>query len=319
MGLEVVPEWSEDIISRLPNPQLSDTRYFAVAKAGAGDVVENRMFWELELLVLGLILRAMFQARGTCVSQAWARAVQFVNLVDMEINNEPEEWIARVHPGSIYGASRIEIGGGKIRGDGSIGAWAARAVTQYGVLYRINYDGWDLTSDSDELHSIEWGRTGVPDELEPFMREHPIQDVSLVTSGSEYLVCANEWKPVPVCSSRGFNTVRDRYGMCYPQGVWQHCMLAAGILLIKHPQYPSGRIVVPIYQSWGEDNPTGNRDVTLYDGREIKLPPGVFLVDLEVLDEQMLPRRDSFALFGSRGWSPIASFEKHSSGILVPA
>ena len=39
-------------------------------------------------------------------------------------------------PEVIYGGSRVEIGGGRIRGDGSIGAWAARWVRDYGVVPR---------------------------------------------------------------------------------------------------------------------------------------------------------------------------------------
>lgn len=311
MGWEDVPIWVEDQVARMPNPVLADTPYYAEARClvqGHTDV----MPWTLEERVLGSRLRAHYQARGTCVSQGYARGVQFTSLADMVIGKQGEEWNARVHPGSIYAASRVEIGGGRIRGDGSLGAWAIQAVRKMGVLYRLKYGQWDLTADQDELHSVDWGSPGrgVPDELEPAMREHPIEDGSMVTSGEQYKTVAYDWKFVPICSSRGYTTVRDKYGMCYPRGKWQHCMLAAGIVSIKHPQHPSGLLAVPIYQSWGNGNPSGNDRVTLQTGEEITLPPGVFLSDLEVLDRDILPARDSFVLAGSRGWVPRPEEER---------
>jgi len=207
----------------------------------------------------------------------------------------------------------VEIGNKRLgRGDGSIGAWAAKGIAQYGVLYRKKYPGYDLSGAGDETFAIDWGYNGVPDELEPIMREHPVGDASLVLNGEQYKVAAYAWKPVPVCSMQAFVTVRDEYGMCRPnpRDTWAHCMLCAGLLLIKHPSHPSGRLVVPVAQSWGPNNPSGNRRVVLHSGREIELPPGWFLTDLEVLDRNMLPRRDSFALAGVEGWVPRPEEER---------
>ena len=296
--------WVEDVLTRLPNPEFAETQFCSAMSEysqEAGDV----MPWTLEERALGERLRAHFQRRGTCVSQAGARMAQFTILADMVMRNEAEEWVARVHPGSLYGISRVEVGGGQIRGDGSVGAWLAKGIVDYGMLFRIEYPGYDLTGDNDETFAIEWGNRGVPDSLEGVMRQHPITDASLVSDGETYRTVARSWKFVPCCSRQGFTTVRDQYGMCHPRGTWPHCMGFAGIVSIKYPKHPSGLETVAVYQSWGPDNPSGNDRVTLQTGEEITLPSGVFLIDIDVA-HSMLSQRDSFVFAGSTGWSPIA-------------
>lgn len=312
MGWDYHEPWSKDQLARMPNPFLRDTMYYAAA---AQAVTEHKDIipWALEERVLGKRLRAHYQARGTCVSQGYSRAVQFTNLVDMAIKGEGEEWKARVHPGSIYAFSRVEVGGGRISGDGSNGFWAAPALTKYGCLYRIKYPGFDLTADQDELYSVQWGSSGrgVPDALEPEAAKHKIADASLVKTGDEFVVCQYDYKPVPVCSGQGFTTVRDKYGLCYPRGSWSHCMLFFGLLKIKHDKYPQGLLVGICWQSWGNDNPTGNNIVTLQTGEQITLSPGTFLVEIDVLDSRMLSDEDSFCLSGSTGWvAPLSSESK---------
>ena len=295
------PGWVDDALQVMPTPFICDTQYYHDLKKLSQGHVDIKP-WELEIKALGKRLPAHYQARGTCVSQGFSRAVQFVSLVDMVLGNQPEEWIARVHPGSIYAASRVEIGGGEISGDGSVGAWAARAVSELGVLYRIKYlnGKYDLTADQDELFSVEWGKRGrgVPDDLEPSMREHPISDASMVTSADEFVLLQYDCKPVPICSNRGFTTKRDAQGFCKPSGTWNHCMLAFGLLKIK-----GGRLGAIIWQSWGKDSPTGPDKITLETGEEVQLSEGTFLVELDVINK-MLGQEDSFALTGIKGWEP---------------
>ncbi len=313
MGWDYERPWAEDQLARMRNPLLSATEYYQqICAAQAAEPHKDIMPWTLEERVLGKRLRAHYQARGTCVSQGWARALQFAALADMVIHGQGEEWMARIHPGSIYAFSRVEVGGGRISGDGSMGAWAAQAVMKYGALYRIKYGAVDLTADQDELFSVQWGARGrgVPNDLEISAAQHKVGDCSLVESGDEFIACQYEWKPVPICSNVGFTTTRDKYGMCYPRGVWNHCMLAHGLLLIKHDQHPQGLLCAVIWQSWGNNNPTGNNKVTLQTGEEITLPPGTFLVDVEVLDSRILPQQDSFAVSGVNGWVAPLSGEK---------
>lgn len=298
--------WRDDVMAMLPSPYLKDTEYYALyldkIVQGHTDIKPN----DLETQALGRVLRAHLQNAGTCVSQGWSRGCQFATLVDMVIHGQPEEWVARIHPGSIYAFSRVEVGGGRISGDGSVGAWAAKAVTDFGFLFRKQYPGFDLTHDGDELFSVQWGKrgNGVPNSLEAEAKLHRIENVSLVQTGDQYVKCQYDYRPVPICSNVGFTTVRDKYGMCYPKGVWNHCMLAFGLLMIKHDKHPNGLLVAIIYQSWGDNNPSGPMDITLQDGSTYKLAPGTFLVDVSVLHDRILPQDDSFGIFGALGHAP---------------
>lgn len=262
------------------------------------------MFWELERQVLGKVNRAHYQKRGTCVGQGFSRNVEHLILAEI-LAGENEEWRGKVATASIYGPSRVEIGGG-INGDGSIGAWAAKSVNEIGVLLRLKYPEVDLSSDDDDHLCVKWGQYGMPDNIEPTARLHVVGDISLANDLDMGLACLWNVIPVPTCSNRGFTTTRDKYGMCSPSGAWNHCMSTSGALLIKHPQYPSGRQTVGIWQSWGENSPDGNDKVTLQTGQEITLPPGVFLIDAEVWGK-MLAQGDSWALAGMKGWKCVES------------
>ena len=80
----------------------------------------------------------------------------------------------------IYGGCRVEVGGGRVRGDGSVGAWAAKFVREYGVVPRGVHGSHDLTG-YDERRCREFGGRGVPDDLEAVAREHPVRSVANVT------------------------------------------------------------------------------------------------------------------------------------------
>jgi len=306
------PAAVEAVLKTLPNPILheSDVGLSLMRRAEPKDVC----FWDLEFEMLGKINPAHYQARGTCVGQGFSRAVEHVALADILEHGDIEEWFAKVAPASIYGPSRVEIGGGGLRGDGSTGAWAAKSVKQIGVLLRLKYevgDGAviDLSPDNDETFCVSWGNTGMPDAIEPEARKHLISDASLVLTRDVMLSCFWSYKPLAFCSNQGFTETRDQYGMCQPSGSWAHCMEGCGAVLIKHPSHPNGLQTVGIWQSWGQNSPGGNNRVTLQTGEEILLPPGVFLIDADVAATRMLPARDTFALAGVDGWEPtLADF-----------
>lgn len=213
-----------------------------------------------------------------------------VNDIRAEIATEP-----------IYGGSRVEIGGGRIRGDGSVGGWAAKWVNQYGLLQRIVYDEHDLRKYSGSK-AKQWGapRSGVPDELEPTAKMYPVRTVSLVVTDDEAQAALYNMYPIPVCSGQGFTTKRDQYGFCDPRGSWAHCMVARGICLAKR----AGKwiLAVVIQQSWGE-SPSGPNKVELKDGRIVELPQGCFLIEFDVF-VRMLRGRDSFAVSDVEGFVP---------------
>ena len=174
------------------------------------------------------------QTIGDCVSQGEAGACQVLICTDIVLRGEAEEWRGLVATEPIYAGSRVEIGGGRISGDGSVGAWAARWVVEYGVLVRRKYevDGieFDLTEyDGDRARA--WGRRGVgcPNGLELIAKEHPVKTTSLCTGYDQARDSIANGYPVTVASNRGFNDVRDSEGFLRPSGTWSHEMYFCGV------------------------------------------------------------------------------------------
>lgn len=228
-----------------------------------------------------------------CVSFGFGRGCQDLMLIEIAAG-EPEEWPgAEVATEPIYGGSRVEVGGGRIGGDGSVGAWAAEWVTKWGVLLRQKYGTIDLSSYS-ESRSRQWGDRGCPDELEPLAREHPVRSAAMVTSAQEAWAALGSGYPIPPCSDQGFtSTLKD--GICEASGNWNHCMEFRG-RFVHH----TGERVFPTQNSWG-GYLRGERTTKDIHGNVITLPEGCFLARWDVVD-RMLRQRDSFALSGFKGF-----------------
>jgi hypothetical protein len=288
------PRDVEAILTTLPMPLFG----LSASDIADDEALGDFFYWELEPKVLGGNLGAHDQdGVGSCVGHGCGGAVEDLMVIEIACDNEePEEFPVGVNPRkpfvsveSIYGPSRVEIGKSKISGDGSVGAWASKSVQEYGVLFRKRYGNYDLTEASPKRER-EWGRIGLPDELEPEAREHLVQTISLFQSGEELFNAARAGIPGHIASSQGFTTVRDKNGFCAPKGTWQHDMRYRGAGIVK-----GNRPAVAIGQSW-RDSPNGPNKVTLESGRELELPQGVFLVDLEVIDRMVRRGRDSWGL-----------------------
>lgn len=228
-----------------------------------------------------------------CVSFGWGRACQDLLLGEIAAGDMEEYPNAQVATEPIYGGSRVEVGGGRIGGDGSVGAWAAEWVRRWGILFRLKYGEVDLTS-YNEKRCREYGRYGCPDELEPVAKEHPVQTVAMVRSGPEAWSAIGNWYPIPVCSDRGFTTTL-REGFCEPSGNWNHCMTIRGKFV--HPT--KGKSFV-IQNSWG-GYLNGEKMIKDVHGVEHELPEGCFATTMNVVDA-MMRQEDSFAISNFKGF-----------------
>jgi len=206
----------------------------------------------------------------------------------VQIANEADESFRDLVQEVIYGGSRVEVGGGRIRGDGSVGAWAAKWVKDYGVIARGIYGSRDLRVYS-EARCREYGRRGVPDELEPLAKQHPVKGIASVRSWDECRAAIRNGYPVVVCSDQGFEMERDADGFCHPHGTWYHAMAVIGV---RGGDRPGGFLL----NSWGPNAHSGPR-----------FPPDApvagFWVDAAVLD-RMLKQGDSWAFSQLRGFPP---------------
>ncbi len=254
--------------------------------------------WDAEQKVLGQILPSWDQKSvGTCVAFGWGRGVQDLMLTQI-VSAPPgavEQWPGyQVATEPIYGGSRVEIGGGKIRGDGSVGAWAAQWVQNYGVLFRQKYDGVDLSTYSESL-TRQWGKNGVPKNLELVAKQHPVKTVALVKTSDELWAALGSGYPVPVCSNVGYEGSPPSDGVMSPSGTWGHCMVFRG----RFTSQARGQCFI-IQNSWG-DYLHGNLTVTDKDRGPQRLPQGCFAVTAASA-QRMLQQTDSFAISAFLGF-----------------
>ncbi len=215
---------------------------------------------------------------GYCVGAGFKHGVDVAQAVQI-LGGKPAEF-KPVSAEVIYAFSRVEIGGGKIRGDGSVGAWAAKALQLKGVLAMEPHGRFDLSENSPAL-AREWGRTGVPDELEPTAAKHVVKSAALVKTWADVKKSIQQGYPVPVCSNVGFEGVRDRDGFIKARGTWNHCMVLIGVR-------SGAREGAFCLNSWGDKTHTG--PVWPADA-----PVAGFWIDAATVG-RMVAQGDSFAL-----------------------
>jgi len=225
---------------------------------------------------------------GSCVGFGTAGAVEISLLA--EIVHDGLFKYGEISEESIYAFSRVEIGGGRLSGDGSVGAWAADAVKQKGYLFKMKYPpDYDLTK-YNEQRCRSWGNSGVPDELEPEASKYRAGDASLITSWKEAKKALAQGYGLAVCSNQGFTMQRDNKGICYPQGQWMHCLRCDGYYIDPITKKEYGHIT----NSWGPNAHTGN----VGWGNP---PTDGFWADASVING-MLSQRDSWAFSAVKGF-----------------
>lgn len=270
-------------------------QYSRIAQMDAADDNRSVFLWKAEEKVLGRVLPSWDQGPfGECVSFGWGRTAQDIMLQQIALG-AAEEWPGHeVATEPIYGGSRVQIGGGKIRGDGSVGAWAAQWVQRYGIACREKIGDYDLSTYSGQL-GRKWGvKPGVPVEIQNAARRHPIKTVAQVRSGEEIWAAIGSGYPVAVCSDFGFEGRVPPDGIFERHGTWGHCMEIRGRFVSPH----KGQCVV-IQNSWGGYLPTIAVDTA--DAGQVQLPQGCFAVRLQTA-AQMAAEGDTFTASGLVGF-----------------
>jgi hypothetical protein len=230
------------------------------------------------------------QSVGCCVGCGWKHTVDVCQAVQIA-HGAPAEW-RPVSVEVIYGGSRVEVGGGRIRGDGSVGAWAADFCRRWGVVPMAKYASVDLTTFSP-ARARQFGSAGVPAELEGLAKEHPVKSTALVRSWADVKRSIQQGYPVAVCSDVGFDNpdgsvgTRDKDGFIRARGTWPHCMAIIGVRV-------SGREGGFILNSWGDSAHRG--PVWPADA-----PAAGFWADAATID-RMVRQGDSFALSDLTGF-----------------
>jgi hypothetical protein len=228
------------------------------------------------------------QEIGDCVSWGNARLVDYTGVLDYAfmVGDTAYEY-QKTATEVIYALSRVEVGGGQIRGDGSVGAWAAKAVVDFGTLSRKKLDELGVGGAYSGQRARSWGSRGLPDNLEPAAKEHTIGDMTPVRNFKEAAWHIQQGRVVAVCSDVGFEnggpggaiTGRDSQGFAKPRGSWPHCMTFVSVRMGSRPglllcnQWPKGSVAGPM--------------------GDVEIPDCSWWVDAQYCD-RMLSQNDSF-------------------------
>lgn len=309
-GLVRAPQITEAFIASLSAPNFAQA---APHLRGTGEG-KNVFAWTLEEQILGKRLPAWNQSSiGSCVSHGWGRAVQDLMLV--QIASGTDEWpSAEVCREAIYGGSRIEVGNGQLGGeDGSVGAWAAKWVSGWGILLYKKYGSVDLSGGYSVERCRSYGSRGVPSDLETEAKLHPVQDTALITSVEQARDAIANLKFVAICGSNGRTMQRMSGGWCPVEGNWGHCQELPGVCVAKGGRqspwggdgaapYAGSRPAFVYRNSWGDYLGSANNRVMLDNGNEIELPDGCYLSTFEEVAPE-LEQRDTFCVDHATGWA----------------
>lgn len=275
------PTAVEEVIRDLGAVRFHDTPAYRCDYRGPDDL----FLWEACRQVTGDLLPARNQGQvGSCVGFGFATAIE--HLLCVRIVNGEAEQFRELAPEVIYGGSRVQIGGGRLSGDGSTGAWAAKFLTQYGIVPRDRFSNWDLRRYT-ETNCRRLGAVGLDAELIDVARQHPVRAVANVRSWAECQAAIRNGYPIAVRSSQGFRMNRDADGFGIPHGTWMHCMAAVGVCGGRRP----GAFLL---NSWGDTAHPG----PLGPGQP---PRAGFWVDAAVID-RMLRQGDSWAISAVNGF-----------------
>lgn len=274
---------------------LDDTQTLHFGQTPAGKVVqgdEDVFLWRAVRKVAHLddshYPNVNQQSVGCCVGCGWKHSSDVVQATAI-LSGQRFDW-KPISVEVIYAGSRVDVGGGRISGDGSVGAWAAEYMKAKGGLCPMEKIGNTDLSTFSPARARQWGKSGAPAEVKAVAKVHPVKGVALVTSWADAKRAISQGYPIAVCSNQGFTMERDATGRCRPQGSWGHCMAVIGVRSARDGRTEGGFIL----NSWGDKAHTG--PVWPPDA-----PVAGFWADAAVID-RMLKQGDSFALADVAGF-----------------
>lgn len=280
------PRGVEYAMGDLPHPVFSSV-HDQIKGSGKGKIV---LLYDIIRRVAGEFPYRKQQI-GDCVAFGAAGAVDAIKCVDIYLKKENELWINETSTEDIYWGSRNIIGQGRLgNGDGSLGVWAAKYISQYGCLPRGVYGSIDLSKYSGE-RAREWGNKGfrLPKDFVDTAKSHPVGIISQVKTYEEVRDLIANGYAVTIASSQGFSSKRDSDGFAKRYGTWQHQMWLCGVDdAYKRPG-------VCCANSWGQWNSGPKRH---------DQPEGTFWIDADILERYILKIGDCWAISGYDGFKP---------------
>lgn len=229
-------------------PIVAGMKKFKIVGAAPGDdnSRKNVRLWDHAIAVLGHHIPNYPQETGDCVSFGAKNNVSYLLTTQMHTGPPGLEYHENFPP-YIYGISRVQIGNGQLGGGaGSVGAWAAKGVEEYGVL-RADDEG--VPEYSGRL-ADQWGRKGPPKDMIEKAKPFRVKTTSQVNSAAEARDALCNGYPVTIASDWGSTNMRERDGRIVARRNtnWPHQMCLIG--------YDGATGSEPYFyciNSWGED------------------------------------------------------------------
>jgi hypothetical protein len=255
-------------------PVVAASTPFQVVNANGVPVYQDNSravvkLWDATVKVLGRHTDNYPQQVGDCVSFGAKNALEYlicVRLASGKHDNNSE--YAVVSTAYIYGISRVQIGQKRVRGDGSVGAWAAQGVTKFGVL-PLNAPGCPPYSGAV---ARQWGVSGPPDDLIRIAMATLVKTTAPVATAVDCRDAICNGYPVTIASDFGSTDIKPRDGqqVARRNTRWMHQMCVVGY---DGSRGPAGRFY--ILNSWG----AAAHPAPLADE-----PPGGFWVEAADMD-----------------------------------
>lgn len=175
-GAVIDPEATKAFVQTLPVKAYSDLP----RESGVG---KKRLLWQYQRKVLGYDFEEL-QTIGDCVGKAIQRTAVLLWCIRIVLRGLQEKFPGIPASEVPYALGRHEIGKDRIKGDGCVVEYALTGTKQYGLLFRKDYGSVDLSTYSGQ-RAREWGKKGLPDELEPLTRAFPILEAAPVNTWEE--------------------------------------------------------------------------------------------------------------------------------------
>ena len=229
---------------------------------------------------------------GDCVSHFVRNLCDLLRCMEI-CNGEPEAFITRGATEPIYGHRNH-------RGHGASCSRLLAFVSTIGGMFLRqeleipNFGKLDLRKYNPTI-GTKWGASGVPSAVCNFGKPYQIQDVTRCNTRNEIILAFQNGLPVGGCSSMGFSSERNEWGVSKPRSTWRHAMAWSGLDVRPSTleRYPAGLVL--IQQSWG----TWNRGPREIHDTPYLIPDGAFWADLGYVERNA---GGFYAIAGANGW-----------------
>ncbi len=203
--VNVTPEparfgWAGPHVVREAAPIIAAMPPFAIDGVQRDNARANVRLWQFARAVRGgSDLPTFRQEIGDCVSMGAANAVNYLACTQIARDRQNSEFHPAFQP-YIYGVSRHQVGHDRLgHTEGSVGAWAAEAVRQFGVLAA---DAPGVPGYSGAVAS-QWGAAGPPEPFVEQARQFRVVTVAPVKSADDVRDAVCNGYPVTIASNWG--------------------------------------------------------------------------------------------------------------------